>query len=366
MGLGVGGCVKMGAVLDELCGAGAGESAEMPVRLKDIAEDLNLSKMTISKVLRGQTDVSAETKARVLQRAKELNYRPNITARSLRTGQTFSMGLVLPSLGDPYFAELTKGIEQAVRPAGYGLMVCPAEDDLEHEQRQIERLLAHQVDALLVVPVQESAAFFDELSRGGTAPLLFVNHGFPGDARSFVGVDQRRVGSVAAEHLIAAGCRRIAYLRGPRTSTGDLRYAGFREALAEARAAFHPEMVVGRGGAEIPEYAAGFAGMTKLLAMRTRPDGVMAYTDMMAVGAMDAALAQGVAIPGMMAFAGCGNEARICEMRTGLSSVDTAGYEVGLRAGRMALRMRSGETNGAAGRRALVRPRMVRRASSMR
>lgn len=338
----------------------------MPVRLKDIAEDLNLSKMTISKVLRGQTDVSAETKARVLQRAKELNYRPNVTARSLRTGQTFSMGLVLPSLRDPYFAELAKGIEQVVRPAGYGLMVCPAEDDPEHEQRQIERLLAYQVDALLIVSVQESAAFFEGLSRGGTVPLLFVNHGFAGAARSFVGVDQRRVGSVAAEHLIAAGCRRIAYLRGPRTATGDLRYAGFREALAEAGVAFHPEMVVGRVGAESAEYGAGFEGMTKLLAARTRPDGVMAYTDLMAVGAMDAALGQGVMIPGAMAFAGCGNETRLCEMRVGLSSVDTAGYEVGQRAGRMALRMSSGESNGTGGRRVLVSPRMVRRASSSR
>ena len=77
----------------------------MAIRLQDIADDLNLSKMTISKVLRGQTDVSAETKARVLQRVRELNYRPNISARSLRTGQTYMTGFVVPSLDDRRIAD---------------------------------------------------------------------------------------------------------------------------------------------------------------------------------------------------------------------------------------------------------------------
>ena len=75
----------------------------MRVRLKDIAKDLNLSKMTISKVLRGQTDISDETKARVLKRVKELKYIPNISASSLRTGQTKTMGLILPSMGQALF-----------------------------------------------------------------------------------------------------------------------------------------------------------------------------------------------------------------------------------------------------------------------
>src|ERR1700734_2787515 len=123
----------------------------MAVRLKDIAAELNLSKMTISKVLRGQTDVSEDTKARVLQRARELNYRPNTTARSLRTGQSFMMGLIVPSMEDSYLGDVARGVAQAIRSAGYGLVVCPSQDDRELEQQQIELLLSRQIDALLIV-----------------------------------------------------------------------------------------------------------------------------------------------------------------------------------------------------------------------
>src|ERR1700753_1441234 len=114
----------------------------MPVRLKDIAAELNRSTMTISKVLRGQTDVSEDTKARVLQRARELNYRPNSTARSLRTGQSFMMGLVMPGMGDDSLGEIARGVTLAIRSAGYGLVICPSQNDPELEQQQIELLLS--------------------------------------------------------------------------------------------------------------------------------------------------------------------------------------------------------------------------------
>src|ERR1700743_320407 len=119
----------------------------MPIRLKDIAAELNLSKMTISKVLRGQTDVSEDTKARVLQRARELNYRPNTTARSLRTGQTFIVGLIVPNIGDRYFGDVAQGVMQSIQATGYRLVVCPAQDEQELES-QIDLLLSRQVDAL--------------------------------------------------------------------------------------------------------------------------------------------------------------------------------------------------------------------------
>lgn len=96
----------------------------MRVRLKDIAKDLNLSKMTISKVLRGQTDISDATKARVLKRVKELKYIPNISASSLRTGQTKTLGLVLPTIGTPHLSDIAAGINQAAGAEGYSVMVA--------------------------------------------------------------------------------------------------------------------------------------------------------------------------------------------------------------------------------------------------
>lgn len=337
----------------------------MPVRLKDIADDLNLSKMTISKVLRGQTDVSEDTKARVLQRARELNYRPNTTARSLRTGQTFMMGLIVPSMGDAYLCDVSRGISHAIRSAGYGLVVCPSQDDPELEQQQIELLLSRQVDALLIVSMEESALFYEQLSKGQTAPLIFVNRRFPGAPGNFVGIHEEQVGRIACEHLIALGCRRIAYLRGPHTAIGDMRYAGFREALSDAGLVFHLDLVVDAMGAETAEYRRGFDGMLRLLEGRGKPDGVMAYSDMIALGAMDAALSKSVKIPESIAFVGSGNESKLCEMRVPLSSVAIPGLEVGQKAGRMALRLVA-KSDSTAIRKVLVSPKLVERTSSRR
>ena len=337
----------------------------MPVRLKDIADDLNLSKMTISKVLRGQTDVSAETKARVLQRVKELNYRPNVTARSLRTGQTFTMGLIVPSMRETGVAEFSRGIDQAIRPEGYGLVVCPAQDDPELEQRQIELLLARQVDALLILPMQETMSSLEDIFRGQTVPLIFVSRRISGAKHSFVGVHEEEVGRIASQHLIERGCKRIAYLRGPHTSTGDLRYAGFRQALTTAGVPFHAEFVVDGMGVGEREYRWGHDGMSRLLAGRSRPDGVVAYTDMIAAGAMDAALGRGLRIPENVAFVGSGNDSSVCEMRVPLSSVDVAEYEVGQRSGRMAVKLAS-PGGGAGARKVLVSPKLVERHSSAR
>lgn len=338
----------------------------MPVRLKDIADDLNLSKMTISRVLRGQTDVSPETKARVLQRVKELNYRPNVMARSLRTGHTSTMGLIVPSLHEAYFSDLAQGVDQTLRAAGYELVICLTENDQQLEQRHIE-FLAHQVDALLVVSAQESPSFFEGLDKEHEVPLIFINRKIPGsiDTSSFVGVREEEVGRLAAEHLISVGCRRIAYLRGPRTPIGDLRYTGFRDALQAANLPHRSEFVIDGIGAETTDYKRGFDGMIRLLSNRVRPDGLIAYTDMMAIGAMDAAVSRTISIPDGIAFVGCGNETRLCEMRIALSSIDTAGHEVGQKAGRAALRQISGAT-GTTSRKILITPKLVKRDSSTR
>ena len=337
----------------------------MPVRLKDIADDLNLSKMTISKVLRGQADVSAATKARVLQRAKELNYRPNITARSLRTGQTFTMGLVVPSIGEMHLSGVAQGIGQIVRPAGYGLVICPAQNDPELEQRQIELLLARQADVLFIVSVQEGSSSLEQLCKEHPMPIIFLNRRFPGTTAGFVGTDEEEVGRLATEHLIASGCKRIAYLRGPRTSVGDLRYSGFRRALSEAGATFHAEMVIDAMGAETAEYKHGYEGAQRLLAGRNRPTGILAYTDMMAVGALDASLARGLKVPEEIAIVGSGNDSKLCQMRVPLSTVEIPAYEIGQRAGRMALRLVS-DMNAAGPRNVLVSPKLLVRVSSKR
>jgi len=340
------------------------ELSRMTVRLKDIANDLNLSKMTISKVLRGQTDVSAATKARVLQRMKELNYRPNISARSLRTGNTFTIGLVIPSLTSSFFADVARGLVQTVRPAGYGLLISSAEEDPEIERHEIELQLSRQVDALIVASVQESAEFFVALGRQ-RAPLILVDRKLPSFAANFVGLREQDIGYVAAAHLADVGCRKLAYLRGPRTASADLRWSGYRAALTEFELPFKPTFVVDWGESSKNEYQRGYEAMGRLLESRTKPDGVMCYSDLLALGVIDAALANNLRVPDDISVVGCGDQPSLREMRIPLSSVNLSGIEVGQRTANLTLRALSNQEADRS-RNLLLSPKLVVRRSSRR
>ena len=335
----------------------------MRVRLKDIAEDLNLSKMTISKVLRGQTDISDATRERVLQRVRELNYIPNVNASSLRTGQTRTMGLILPSLGLPYLAQIAAGISRALTPEKYGLIVSSSENDLDAEQRQIGIFLSLQVDALLLVSLQETALLFEEFQGKTEMPVIFVASRPSGIAARYVGIDEEEVGRVACEHLIQSGCRRIAYIRGSHSAAGDMRSQGYRYALRRNGIEVQPDLVIETMSQQQTEYRRGSEAMERLLRRRRRPDGVMAYSDMLAVGAMDEAIRKGLKIPEDMRFAGCGNDPLLCHMGIPLTSVDTSGEEVGEKAGQLALRLVA-QPKGRGAQTLLLKPKVVKRRSS--
>src|SRR5260370_28400490 len=124
----------------------------MPARLKDIAKDLNLSVVTISKDQRDHPDISQETRERVLKRMKELHYRPNLAARALVTGRSYIAGLVVPDLVHPFFGQVAKGLSNGLRKKGDSLVLSSSADDPELEQQESEQLLARRVAVRLVGP----------------------------------------------------------------------------------------------------------------------------------------------------------------------------------------------------------------------
>lgn len=339
----------------------------MPVRLQDIADDLNLSKMTISKVLRGQTDVSAETKARVLQRMKELNYRPNITARSLRTGHTFSIGLVIPSLLNPFFAEVARGIVQVIRPAGYGLFISSAEDDAELEKQEIELQLSRRVDALIVASLQTDGDFFKEIDPRNV-PLILIDRKFNGVDANFVGTRDEEIGYLAAEHLIKGGYKKIAYIRGPQNDAGNSRFAGYRKAFEQHRMKLRPELIVEIESPERQGEAAGYAAICRLLRGATRPDAVICYDDLIAAGVMEGISENNLKIPNDIAVVGCGNMPWLRWMKVPLSSIDQSAIQLGQKAAKLALKLISMDQKERASskRSILLSPKVIVRQSSQR
>src|SRR6202021_533482 len=204
----------------------------MAVRLKDIARDLGVSVVTVSKVLRGNTDIGEETRRRVLKRMKELNYQPNMMARGLASGRSYTIGLVVPDLVHPFFAEFAKSLSGVLRSSNRALILASSEEDAEVERQEIRTLLSRGVDVLLIASCQENPRNFYEMGDGRTPYLLF-DRNFPHLAAHFVGTDDVKVGELATTHLIEIGRKRIAHIGGKNSSPSFDRWGGHREPRRE-------------------------------------------------------------------------------------------------------------------------------------
>jgi len=299
-----------------------------PVRLKDIARDLNVSVMTVSKVVRGCADVGEETRTRVLARVKELNYQPNWVARSLAARRTFIIGLIVPDLMHSFFAEISKALASATRPSGYDVVICNSEENPELESTEIERLLGRQVDGLVLASAQSSAsaAVFERLESRGL-PYVLIDRRFAGVHAPYVGADDEAIGRLATHHLIERGCRRIAHIAAQDRLTGIGRFKGYRDALAAAGIPFRESFV-----AHATDDATGYEAARKLLALTPGPDAIFGYNDPTAAGAMKAILEIGLRIPQDIKVMGVGNVHYSDLLRVPLSTIDQSSETIGQQA----------------------------------
>ena len=333
----------------------------MAVRLKDIARDLGVSVVTVSKVLRGNADIGEETRRRVLKRMKELNYQPNMMARGLASGRTYTVGLVVPDLVHPFFAEFAKALSGVLRPSERALILASSEEDPEIEQGEIRTLLRRGVDVLLIASCQASLRNFYELGDQRTPYLLF-DRNFPHLAAHFVGSDDLEAGEMATRHLLEMGRRRIAHIGGKNTSPSFDRMRGFRNAMAEARAPVPEGYVAVRERVEETGDAVGFLAMQDLLRLDPRPDAVFCYNDLTAVGAIEAVLDAGLRVPEDVAVIGCGNFRYAKYLKVPLSSIDQGTADLGRIAGEVALDLSARPDQPP--RSVLLRPRLVARRST--
>jgi LacI family transcriptional regulator len=337
----------------------------MVTRLKDIAHDLGLSVVTVSKVLRDHPDIGEKTRQRVLKRMKELNYQPNFAARSLITGQTWTIGLVVPDLLHPFFAQVAKAISVEVRRKGYSLFISSSDEDPALEQEEIAQLLARRVDVMLIASSQLAVDSFRRIEEQ-KIPYILLDRQFPGFESNFVGVDDTAVGVLATTHLIEQGCRRIAHVRGPEISTAIGRLEGYRQALAAHQLAPIAGHIVsiGPSGDHLGEKA-GYAATVKLLAQKNRPDGIFCFNDPVALGTMRAILDSGLRVPEDIAVVGCGNLSYSDFLRVPLTSIDQNSMMIGKTAAALALKLAHNKAS-VRPKSTRVAPQIVVRASSLR
>jgi len=330
-----------------------------PVRLKDIARDLNVSVMTVSKVVRGCADVGAETRSRVLARIKELNYQPNWVARSLAARRTFMIGLIVPDLMHSFFAEIAKGVSAAIRPLGYDVVICNSEEDGAFEASEVERLLARQVDGLILASAQppSSLELFERI-EARNVPFVLIDRRFTEVHAPYVGADDEAIGRLATRHLIERGCRHIAHIAGPAVTTGTGRLKGYGDALSDAGIAFSEKYVEHAG-----DDATGYQAARRLLALAPRPDAIFGYNDPTAAGAMKAILEAGIGIPETMKVIGVGNVHYSDLLRVPLSTIDQSSTEIGTEAADILIKS-IGSKRKRPARAVIVEPKLVIREST--
>ncbi|WP_440098002.1 LacI family DNA-binding transcriptional regulator [Streptosporangium sp. H16] len=277
----------------------AGMGERVGASLRDIARLAGVSVKTVSNVVNGYAHVSPVTRAKVEEALSQLEYRPNLSARSLRQGRTGVIALALPELDAPYFAELSRFVIDAAAELRWLVVIEQTDGRLERERRILDGVRDHRVDGVILSPIAIGA---DELAaRTDATALVLLGERIHDGPADHVAIDNVRAARDVTEHLIGLGRTRVAALGAEdnaASGTAPLRLAGYREAMA---AHGLPETV-----ATVERYRRdqGAAAMAALLERAEPPDAVFCFNDLLALGAMRTVLSAGLRVPEDVALAG--------------------------------------------------------------
>ena len=268
--------------------------------IREVAESAGVSYATVSHVINNTRLVSQETRQRVLAAMDALNYRPNALARSLRQGKSNTLGLVLPDSANPFFAEISRSIEDEAFKKGYSVFLCNTELDTERELFYVDVLSKKQVDGIIFIAAGDQADSLDFLVRRNM-PVVMIDRDLPNVEVDAVLTDNQLGGLLATRHLLELGHTRIACIAGPSSITPSAeRIIGYRKALEEGGILYDESLIL-RG-----DYHAqsGMEITHAILKMDPRPTAIFALNDLMALGALRAAAEAGFAVPRDLAIVG--------------------------------------------------------------
>ncbi|GII76799.1 LacI family transcriptional regulator [Sphaerisporangium rufum] len=272
------------------------------VVLKDVAALAGVSVKTVSNVVNGYVHVTPATRARVEAAIRELNYRPNLSARNLRQGRSGVIALAVPELDIPYFAELARLVVAAAEERSLTVLVDQTGGDRAREQLVAEGIRAHLIDGLIFSPLALTGE--DLAARTDDTPMVLLGERIHHGPADHVVVRNVEAAREATLHLARLGRRRVAAIGAqdhPAAGTARLRLAGYREALAAAGLPADDGLV-----APVAAYhrADGARAMARLLDRADPPDAVFCFNDLLALGALRTLLERGVDVPGDIAVAG--------------------------------------------------------------
>jgi DNA-binding LacI/PurR family transcriptional regulator len=313
----------------------------MNVSIKDIAQAAGVSHSTVSRALADSPLISAAARLRIQALAGQMGYVPNAGARGLVLGRTMTIGVVVTTIADPFVAEVVQGIESTAHAHGYSVILTSSDNDPEREAQSVEMLRARRADAVIVASSRIGDLYQDDLQETGVPVVLINSHNDQGSAQVVsISVDNRHGGTVATQHLLELGHRRIAYIAGlPGHSDDGLRCTGYQEALRDAGVAFDEQFIIAGDG----RANGGERALASLLALRPRPTAAFCYNDMTAIGLLAAAQRAKLDIPRRLAVVGFDDIPFAALLHPALTTVAQPKHELGRRAVERALALLAGD-----------------------
>jgi DNA-binding LacI/PurR family transcriptional regulator len=329
--------------------------------ISDVARRARVTTATVSNVLTQRVPVSEKTRARVLEAIEELGYRPNLVARGLAQGKTLTLGLVVPTISNPFFAEVVEEIEHAADQHDYQLLLSMTHNSLEEGKRHLERMASRWADGFIVMGMAADMADVLALKDRGKEVVLSVWNEDPRtQTLPIVDIDFRLAGEVATRHLLECGHRRIAtILEEPVQLT---RRKGFQTTLAEAGISVLPEYI--RQGDS--SFESGYKGALDLLDLSEPPTAIFAGNDWMALGAIEAITNRGLSVPGDLSVVGVDDITLAAHAHPPLTTIGTPKREMARAATEVLLRYIQSTDIPTEPLKILVSPHLIVRQSTAR
>ncbi len=327
--------------------------------LTDVARASGVSIATVSRVISHPDKVTRETQIRVRRAMEQLDYRPNRVARRLRQkgGKRHLLGLIIPDIQNPFFAEIARGVEDAAYANQFAVMLCNSDEDLKKEAFYLDVMRDESVDGIILPPINDRDSAVLKFAELGIA-MVSVDRSLANSPIDQVEVDNRQGAIEAVEHLIKLNHRRIGLITGRlNVSTSRDRKLGYDHALAAHGIAMDEQYV--RVGDN--KQASGYALATELLSLAKPPTALFVLNNLMAVGAIEAIHNQGLKIPGDVAIIGFDDLPWAEALDPPLTVVRQPAYEVGRAAVDLLLRRLENPLAPAASLR--LRPRLILRRS---
>ena len=297
----------------------------MPTTMKDVARRAGVSLITVSRVINATGNVHPDTHARVIAAVEDLGYVPNQIARNLRTRQTTTLALLLPTITNAFWTTIARGAEDEADSRGYSLFLCNTDDNSAKEARYLDALLRHRVGGLIIVPTPESGSALHRLQHHGMA-FVQIHRSVDGVESDIVRSDGYGGALTLTSMLLDAGWRRIAFVGGPlATFIGRERFLGYQHAMARANVPIDPALL--QFGPVGPQ--SGHALVEQLLDATPRPEAIVIANSRLAMGGIRALTAAGLRLQQDIAVASFYDIPALDDYSPLMTTVIQPAYDIG-------------------------------------